>query len=79
MIRITLVKLGDCENPHLAHHIPAGHQVEGWLLNEPELGKAFWVNAAWRTSLVTEVIDQDNFKTMNSVYHIVRHEEQSSS
>jgi len=79
MIRITLTKLGDCENPHHPLHIPAGHVVNGWLVDEPEIGKAFWVNAAWRTSLVTEIINKDNFKTMNSLYKITRYEEQSSS
>lgn len=71
-MKIRLIKLDEVCNPRHANNIPVGHVVEGFLQQEPMIGQSFWVGNFWRTSTVTEVIDENTFCTKNSIYKIER-------
>ena len=52
---------------------PNGDTVEGILMRKPKVGDVVLVlhgERFRRTSIITEVIDENNFKTLNSLYHI---------
>ena len=69
---ITLTKISELEDAKHPHNIPEGHKVRGWLINEPIVGDRFQVNYTWSTSPVTELLENDTFKTLNSLYKIER-------
>ena len=69
---ITLTKISELEDAKHPHNIPEGHVVRGWLMQEPEIGKRFQVNSFWSTSQVTEILENDTFKTLNSLYKLER-------
>lgn len=68
--KIKLTKLKDCEDPLYANHIPSGHEKIGQMCKEPVVGECFWVGESYRTSTVQEIIDENTFKTHNSIYKI---------
>jgi hypothetical protein len=65
---IRLTKLKEVENPRHPYNIPVGEVHEGQFIEKPEIGSPFWCGHDWRTSLVTEIIDDSTFKTLNSIY-----------
>jgi hypothetical protein len=69
---ITLIKLKELEDAKHPNNIPEGHKTRGWLMVEPEIGKRFQVNSFWSTSPVTALLENDTFKTLNSLYKIER-------
>lgn len=69
---ITLTKLKELEDAKYPHNIPEGHVIRGWLMKEPEIGKRFPVNSFCSTSSITELLENDTFKTLNSIYQLDR-------
>ncbi len=67
---VKLVKLNDLPNAEVPFNIPEGYVTEGVIINEPMVGEAFYVGSL-RTSMVTEIIDNQTFKTCNSIYRII--------
>ena len=68
-VQIKLEKISELPNAKHQNNIEVGHIETGWFMNEPVVGEAFWVGFGWRTSRVTEIIDENTFKTENSTYH----------
>jgi hypothetical protein len=71
-MQITLTKTKELPDAEVSGNIPEGFTKDGELIAEPEVGRAFWLGGYWRTSPVTEIIDKDTFKTLNSIYKITR-------
>lgn len=73
---ITLTKLSELEGAEHPHNIPEGDVQRGWLTDEPKIGNHFNIQTgATRlrsTSPVTEILENDTFKTLNSLYKIER-------
>lgn len=77
MGNITLVKIKELEDALHKNNIEEGFEVKGAITEEPKIGDCFYVfkqkNITWfRTSTVMEIIDKDTFKTVNSIYKIIR-------
>ena len=69
-ISVKLIKIDESRsNPH---GIKTGRIVEGFIFNEPTIGERFVVfhseTKMFRTSFVTEIISDNEFKTENSTY-----------
>jgi hypothetical protein len=71
MRKATLTKLKDnkFDNNH-PNNINEGYISKGTVYQEPEVGKRCTVGDL-RTSTVTEIIDDNTFKTLNSTYSII--------
>ena len=72
-INIYVKKLKEVENPLHPNNIAEGFE-SNFVANskdfeKPIVGKAFWACNWWRTSPVVEVIDDNTFRTLNSIYH----------
>jgi len=68
MTKIKLEKLSELPDAKHPNNIEVGHVTEGKFNGEPQIGEAFWVGFHWRTSVVTEIINENTFKTCNSIY-----------
>lgn len=66
--KIKLTKIKELEDAVVPGNIDEGFEKIGILLSEPVKGECFWVGTSFRTSLVTEVLENNTFKTMNSIY-----------
>lgn len=67
-MKIILEKISELPDAMHPNNIEVGHLQTGELISEPEVGKCFWVGYFWRTSIVKEIIDENTFKTCNSIY-----------
>ncbi len=70
MSRVRLTKLSDdrFSGSH-PNGIIQGYTKEGVLHSSPEVGSAVYVGGM-HTSTVTEIVDTNTFKTLNSTYKI---------
>ena len=75
---VKVVKLSDdvFEGRH-PNGIKSNHTVYGAILNEVKVGEALFLDKAkgdsfgfFHTSVITEIIDENTFRTLNSTYHI---------
>lgn len=75
-MRIKLIKIKELENALHPNNIVEGATYEGEFSENPKVGECFWMqynkneDRWFRTSTVTEIIDQSTFKTKNSIYKI---------
>ena len=75
-MRIRLTKIKELENPTHPNNIVEGFEREGEF-STPTLGVCFWMqyeegkDLFFKSSKVTEIIDDRTFRTLNSIY---RHE-----
>ncbi len=69
MKQVKITKLKESDNPLHPNNISEGFFISGLLLKEPTIGEAFYVGYGWRTSAVKEIIDENTFRTYNSIYH----------
>lgn len=67
-IQIKLTKLDELPDAIHQNNIETGYTVTGPFYGKPEVGKCFWVGGWFRTSFVKEIIDENTFKTCNSIY-----------
>ena len=75
---VRLIKLSDeMFNGHHPNAIYNGHTVTGQLTDDITIGEPAYLDAVtgdsfgwFHTSKVTEIIDDETFKTKNSTYHI---------
>jgi hypothetical protein len=65
---IKLTKVKEMEDAYAPHNIEVGREVTGAFIIPPTVGEAFWVGNHWRTSTVKEVLPEQTFRTLNSVY-----------
>lgn len=74
-IKIKLVKIKEVEDALHPNNIKEGYEKIGYMQNEPRIGECFWVytiSSYFHTSTIQEIIDKDTFKTLNSIYKIIR-------
>lgn len=75
-MKVKLMKLKELDDALVPNNIIEGYTTEGTLLNEPVVGECVYisrsVSSMFRSSTVQEIIDQDTFKTFNSIYRIIR-------
>lgn len=67
-MKIRLTKISELPDAIWKMNIEEGFVKEGELVAEPKVGEPFYVGNGWRTSYVKEIIDQNTFKTCNSIY-----------
>ena len=73
-MRIKLVKIKELEDALHPNNIVEGIEKEGEFSKAPAVGECFYMqydkneNLWFRTSTVTEIIDERTFKTRNSIY-----------
>jgi hypothetical protein len=67
-MKIKLEKLNELPNAEHPNNINIGYIKEGEFISYPKVGESFWVGHYWRTSTVKEIIDNNTFKTCNSIY-----------
>lgn len=67
-MQIEIEKLKEVENPKHPNNIQEGYKRSGDFVRKPILGERFWVGRNWSTSVVTEIIDDHTFRTLNSIY-----------
>ena len=67
IVKITKIE-DDFKGKH-PNNINKGAIIGGLMLHPPKVGESFWVNT-FATSTVVEIIDENTFRTLNSVYKI---------
>ena len=73
-MRIKLTKIKELEDALHPNNIIEGSEREGEFSEAPIVGKCFWmlcekdVDSWFRTSGVVEIIDENTFRTLNSIY-----------
>lgn len=74
--KVKLIKTKELEDAEVPNNKPEGYEKEGFMVEEPKVGDPFLLvhsmSSVFRTSPVTEIIDADTFKTLNSIYKIIR-------
>lgn len=77
-MEIRLEKIEELTDALHPNNIPVGKIVCGKFLKEPTVGKPFCVvldgERIYRTSIVTEILGNDSFKTNNSIYKLGKNE-----
>ncbi len=64
---VRLTKLTELSDASFPNNIPVGFVEEGGFIREPVVGESFWLSY-FATSVVTEILSENTFKTRNSVY-----------
>ena len=67
-MKIKLEKLEELPNAKHPNNKEVGYIKIGEFVKEPVIGESFWVGRDLRTSPVTEIINKNIFKTLNSTY-----------
>jgi hypothetical protein len=68
---VIVTKLEEVENAVVPNNKKVGYQREGKFLKQPTVGEAFYIGdgfRSFRTSTVTEILSENIFRTLNSVY-----------
>ena len=69
-MKIRLEKIEELQNAVTKNNIPVGFTTEGEMFTKPQVGKQFLVGHELRTSIVEEILNDNTFKTRNSIYKI---------
>lgn len=71
-MRIKLTKIEERSDAEYPNNIPVGDERIGFYEEEPKVGEPFILRKQgfniFMTSVVTEIIDKNTFKTLNSIY-----------
>jgi hypothetical protein len=73
-MRIKLSKIKELENALYPNNIKVGKVYEGEFSHTPKVGECFFMqynlseDKWFRSSIVTEIIDENTFRTENSIY-----------
>lgn len=73
-MRIKITKIKELEDALHPNNIVEGSEREGEFSEAPIVGECFWmqyekdVDSWFRTSVVIEIIDENTFRTLNSIY-----------
>ena len=74
MKKVKLTKIEELSNAEVPNNIPINAERIGMMKDPPEVGRCFYIHSSissyFRTSTVTEIIDETTFKTRNSIYKI---------
>lgn len=72
MTKIKIFKVSESEDPLHPNNIPTGYVKTGFFVKNPIVGECFFVSNGlkgyFRTSIVQEIINENTFKTHNSIY-----------
>jgi hypothetical protein len=77
---VRVLKLEELKDAQTPNNKEVGYFKEGLSEREPKVGEEFllWREFGegrsipmWHTSLVTEILSEDTFKTKNSIYQII--------
>lgn len=79
MKKVRLVKLEELKDAQTPNNKEVGYFKEGLLHLDPKVNEEFllWREIGetkipiWHTSLVTEILSEDKFRTKNSIYQII--------
>ncbi len=75
-MKVRIVKIKELEDAEHPNNIEEGTEKVGRMLIKPVIGQCFYITyypdhtRGLETSKVTEIIDTNTFKTMNSIYRI---------
>lgn len=65
---IRLIKIKEIPDAMHPNNIDEGFSMDGKMWDTPKIGDCFYVGDNFRTSYVKEIIDENTFKTCNSIY-----------
>ncbi len=66
--QVELTKISESDNPLILNHIKVGKTVIGTpVFGKPTVGRCYMLDN-YRTSTVQEIIDDNTFRTHNSIY-----------
>ena len=65
---VQIEKISELDNALLPNNIEVGFSKRGSFIREPKVGERFWIGTGFRTSPVQEIIDENTFKTEDSIY-----------
>lgn len=82
MKKVRVVKLKELKEAQTPNNKEEGYYKEGIFGKDPKVGEEFLLYMEyggdpkgaipiWHTSIVTEILSSDTFKTMNSIYKII--------
>lgn len=81
-MKIRITKLEERDDATHPNNIEVGYVRESFMhyneLDGPMVGRRFYIDHIWSTSPVTEILSDNTFKTLNSVYKWERIQEDSS-
>lgn len=72
-MNIKLTKIKELDDAVHPNNIQEGKVYKGQLKEPPKVGECVYIDRQhgyFRTSIVTEIIDDNTFRTMNSIYKI---------
>jgi len=76
MEKIRLIKIKELPDAAHPNNKPVGYEKTGEIPSEPQIGKQFVIYpdniSVFMTGTVTEILEDDTFKTKNSIYKIIR-------
>ena len=67
-MEIKLEKINELPNAKHPNNIEVGYVKIGKLISTPKVGEQFYLGYTYRTSVVVEIINENTFKTLNSIY-----------
>jgi len=73
-MQILLEKLNELPDAIYPNNIDVGFKKVGDLINPPKVGEAFYIGYYWCTSVVVGIIDDNTFRTLNSIYKWSKYE-----
>ena len=82
-MKIKIRKLRELPDAMHPHNIEVGFEniieFSENIIIKPEIGERFPICSYWSTSVVTEIINENTFKTLNSIYHWEVEEEEKKT
>jgi hypothetical protein len=75
-VKVRVLKLEELKDAEVPNNKEVGYFKEGFSQRPPKVGEEYLLYMEngipiWHTSLVTEIISSDTFKTRNSIYQII--------
>lgn len=71
-MRVKITKLREADNPLHPNNIDTGYETVGNFIAVPKVGESFLISRGlggyFCTSTVQEIIDDNTFRTHNSIY-----------
>lgn len=79
MKKVQVIKLEELKEAQTPNNKEVGYFKEGLFERDPKVGEEFLLYMEfggskipiWHTSMVTEILSSDTFKTKNSIYKII--------
>jgi len=68
-MKVLIRKLQDCDNTKHPNHIESGFEIEvETRYPKPITSERYPPDYYWSTSVVTKILDDNTFQTLNSIY-----------